>query len=32
MKRYSQAKENVRVARRPSDGDMPQAIVEEVTA
>ena len=29
MKRYPQAKENVRVARRPSDGDMPQAIVEE---
>ena len=29
MKRYPQAKENVRVARRPSDGEMPQAIVEE---
>jgi phosphoglucosamine mutase len=29
MRRYPQAKENVRVARRPSDGVMPQAIVDE---
>ena len=29
MTHYPQAKQNVRVARRPSDGDMPQAIVEE---
>ena len=29
MRHYPQAKHNVRVARRPSDGDMPQAIVEE---
>ncbi len=29
MTRYPQAKENVRVARRPRDGEMPQAIVEE---
>jgi len=29
MTRYPQVKENVRVARRPSDGDMPHAIVEE---
>ena len=29
MTRYPQAKENVRVAHRPADGDMPPAIVEE---
>src|SRR5262245_23648080 len=29
MTRYPQAKENVRVARRPADGDMPPAILEE---